>query len=748
MEQRQLIDLLNDMSLEEKAGQLFQVTGDWFDGMEALEQTGPEAEESARLRKSYGHLAGSVLGVYGAANIKRIQSAYMERQPHHIPLLFMLDIINGYKTIYPIPLAQGAMFDPEFAGDCAAMAAKEGAAGGLHVTFSPMVDLVRDARWGRVMESTGEDVYLNSLYAKSMVEGYQRQQGGTDFLAACVKHFAGYGAPEGGREYQTMELSNGTFHEFYLPAYESAVKAGSRMAMTAFQTVNGIPATVNRALLREILRGKMGFNGVLISDYAAIGETVVHGVSKDGADAARRALEAGVDIDMMSGVYPEYLVGLVKDGILEEALLDESVLRVLELKNWLGLFEDPFHGADEAREARTFLCEEHRKLAYEAAVKSFVLLKNEDAILPLSPNQKIAFIGPYTDSRDMLGSWSFTGGAETGEVKTVRAAAEEALAGWSVTYHTGCPVLDPGIVLEGFDRYKPSSATQEETDRWREEARKAAEEADVVVMPLGEHCFQSGEAASRAFIEIPKIQQDLFRAVSEVNPNVVAVVFSGRPLDLRVISERARAVLSVWMPGMEGGRAIIDVLTGTRTPSGKLPMSFPYCVGQVPVHYDSLMTGRPYRKGKPERYVSRYQDIPADPLYSFGYGLTYTSMELSEVRLSKNELMPGEEIEASVTIKNTGKREGTETVQLYLRDVTGSTARPVKQLKGLKRVTLQPGEEAKVAFSIGEDHLKFFQKPGLWDSEAGAFLVFIGTDSRTEHSAPFRLKKQEASENT
>ena len=376
MEQRQLIDLLNDMSLEEKAGQLFQVTGDWFDGMEALEQTGPEAEESARLRKSYGHLAGSVLGVYGAANIKRIQSVYMERQPHHIPLLFMLDIINGYKTIYPIPLAQGAMFDPEFAGDCAAMAAKEGAAGGLHVTFSPMVDLVRDARWGRVMESTGEDVYLNSLYAKSMVEGYQRQQGGTDFLAACVKHFAGYGAPEGGREYQTMELSNGTFHEFYLPAYESAVKAGSRMAMTAFQTVNGIPATVNRALLREILRGEMGFNGVLISDYAAIGETVVHGVSKDGADAARRALEAGVDIDMMSGVYPEYLVGLVKDGILEEALLDESVLRVLELKNWLGLFEDPFHGADEAWEARTFLCEEHRKLAYEAAVKSFVLLKN------------------------------------------------------------------------------------------------------------------------------------------------------------------------------------------------------------------------------------------------------------------------------------------------------------------------------------------------------------------------------------
>ena len=748
MEQRQLIDLLNDMSLEEKAGQLFQVTGDWFDGMEALEQTGPEAEETARIRKSYSHLAGSVLGVYGAANIKRIQSAYMERQPHHIPLLFMLDIINGYKTIYPIPLAQGAMFDPEFAGDCAAMAAKEGAAGGLHVTFSPMVDLVRDARWGRVMESTGEDVYLNSLYAKAMVEGYQRQRGGTDFLAACVKHFAGYGAPEGGREYQTMELSEETFHEFYLPAYESAVKAGSRMAMTAFQTVNGIPATVNRALLREILRGEMGFDGVLISDYAAIGETVVHGVSEDGAAAARRALEAGVDIDMMSGVYPEYLAGLVKKGTLAEALLDESVLRVLELKNWLGLFEDHFHGADEAREARTSLCEEHRKLAYEAAVKSFVLLKNEDAILPLSPNQKIAFIGPYTDSQDMLGSWSFTGGAETGAVKTIRAAAEEALAGWSVTYHTGCPVLAPGTVLEGFDRYRPFSAPREETDRWREEARKAAEEADVVVMPLGEHCFQSGEAASRAFIEIPEIQQDLFRAVSEVNPNVVAVIFSGRPLDLRVISERSRAVLSVWMPGMEGGRAIIDVLTGTRTPSGKLPMSFPYCVGQVPVHYDSLMTGRPYRKGKPERYVSRYQDIPADPLYSFGYGLTYTSMELSEVHLSKNELMPGEEIEASVTIKNTGKREGTETVQLYLRDVTGSTARPVKQLKGLKRVTLQPGEEAEVAFSIGEDRLKFFQKPGLWDSEAGAFLVFIGTDSRTEHSAPFWLKKQEAPENT
>lgn len=741
MEQKQLIDLLNDMSLEEKAGQLFQVTGDWFDGTKELEQTGPEAEETAKIRKNYGHLAGSVLGVYGAASIKKIQKAYMERQPHHIPLLFMLDIINGFKTIYPIPLALGAMFDPELAGDCAAMAAKEGAAGGLHVTFSPMVDLVRDPRWGRVMESTGEDGYLNSLYAKALVEGYQRQQGGMDSLAACVKHFAGYGAPEGGREYQTMELSDETFREFYLPAYESAVKAGSRMVMTAFQTVKGIPATVNRSLLRGILRGEMEFDGVLISDYSAIGETVVHGVSEDRADAAGRALEAGVDIDMMSGVYPEYLAGLVRSGRLDEALLDESVLRVLELKNWLGLFEDPFHGADEAKESGTYLCEDHRKLAYEAAVKSFVLLKNEDGVLPLSPERKTAFIGPYTESQEIMGSWSFTGGAGTEMVKTIRMAAEEALAGWPVTYHTGCPLLAPGTVLEGFDRYRPCSASGEEMACWKEEALKAAGEADVVVMPLGEHCFQSGEAASRAFLEIPEIQQDLFRAVCEVNSNVVAVVFSGRPLDLRFLSGHAKAVLFVWLPGMEGGPAIVDVLTGKRAPSGRLPMSMPYCVGQIPVHYDSLMTGRPYREGKPERYVSRYQDIPADPLFSFGYGLTYTEMELSGVRLSKTVLSPGETMEASVTLKNTGRREGTETVQLYLRDVTGSTARPVKQLKGWKHITLKPGEEAEVVFSISEEQLRFYQGPGNWDSEAGTFYVFIGTDSKTENAASFRLEK-------
>lgn len=743
MERKQLIELLKDMSLEEKVGQLFLVTGDWFSDMAEGKRTGPVQEDGSisGMKETYRGLAGSVLGVYGAGEIKKIQSKFMARQPHHIPLLFMLDIINGFKTIYPVPLAQGAMFDPEFAGKCAAMAAKEGAVGGLHVTFSPMVDLVRDARWGRVMESTGEDVYLNSLYAKAMVEGYQKQ-GGRESLAACVKHFAGYGAPEGGREYQTSELSDGTFREFYLPAYESAVKAGSRMAMTAFQTVNGIPATVNGELLRGILREEMGFEGVLISDYGAIGETVIHGVSENTADAAVRALRAGVDIDMMSGAYPDTLAGLVKNGVIDEQLLDESVMRVLELKNWLGLFENPYHGADERKEAGTYLCGEHRALAYEAAVKSFVLLKNAENILPLCREKKIAIIGPYTDSKEMYGSWSFTGGAGKEEAITIREAAERSLKEWSVTYHMGCPVLDPGTMLAGFDRYVPCRAPEEKIRQWREEALRAAEEADVVVMPLGEHCFQSGEAASRAFIEIPEIQQELFREICRVNPNVVAVVFSGRPLDLRLISNYAKAVLLAWLPGMEGGSAIVDVLTGKRNPSGKLPMSFPYCVGQVPVHYDSLMTGRPYQKGKAERYVSKYQDIPCDPLYPFGYGLTYTKMEISPVRLSGDTLVEGETILASVTVENTGKREGTETVQLYIRDRKGSTARPVKQLKGIRQIALKPGEKAEIQFSIGEEQLKFYQRPGVWESEAGEFLAFIGTDSRTENSASFRLIKK------
>lgn len=732
MNQKELVNLLNDMSLEEKIGQLLQITGDFF-SEEASVVTGPD--QKIPIKKEYSRLAGSVLGVMGAKKLKRIQRHFMEQHPHHIPLLFMLDIINGYKTVYPIPLAQGAMFDPELSGQCARMAAREGSAAGIHVTFSPMSDLVRDARWGRGMESTGEDVYLNGLYAKAMTEGYQGDLKNSDSMGACIKHIAGYGAAEGGREYNTAELSEHTFREFYLPAYESAVRAGCVMAMTSFNTVNGIPATIHQKLMREILRTGMGFTGVLVSDYSAIDETVVHGVSKDAKDAAKRALEAGVDIDMMSGAYPAYLKELLKEGQISESLIDESVLRILELKNRLGLFEHPYKGADEERERQEFLSDGNRKLAQTAAERSFVLLKNEEGILPIQnkKGKKAAFIGPYTDCREMMGSWSFAG--DTKDVVTIREAAQQVLDDRLTVYCRGSQMLSNETQLVGFDGFCNPKLSDEEKRKLREEAVAAAKWADVVIMPIGEHYLQSGEAASRGEIEIPKVQQELFDLVSSVNDNVAAVIFSGRPLDLRKITDKAKAVLEVWMPGTEGGHAILDVLTGVYNPSGKLPMSFPYAVGQVPVHYDHYQTGRPYNKGSRERYLSKYLDMPNEPLFPFGYGLSYTKFQISPVVLER-EIMVGDEINhASVTVENTGTVKGEEVVQLYIRDVVASVARPVRQLKGFWKLALEPGEKKTVTFEITEQMLSFRAEDGELRCEPGVFEIYIGNSSVTVNKA-------------
>lgn len=730
MEQRELIELLNDMSLEEKIGQLLQVTGDFFSD-DASVATGPEQE--IPITEEYSRLSGSVLGVMGAEKLQKIQKRYMEQHPHHIPLLFMLDIINGYQTIYPIPLAQGAMFEPEMAGECAAMAAREGSAAGIHVTFSPMSDLVRDARWGRVMESTGEDVYLNGLYAEAMTKGYQGDLKSPESMGACIKHIAGYGAAEGGREYNTAEISEHTFREFYLPSYESAVNAGCVMAMTSFNTINGVPATVHRELMQEILREEMGFDGVLISDYSAVSETVMHGACADAKEAAARALEAGVDIDMMSGAYPAYLKELTEQGTIEETLIDKSVLRVLELKNKLGLFEHPYKGADVLREQEECLSGSNRETARTAALKSFVLLKNEDHILPLKKGEKTAFIGPYTDCREMMGSWSFAG--DTKDVVTIKEAACAIMKKEKTVFSRGSKMLSDETVLVGFDGFTNPDLSAEEQEKMREEAAEAARWADVVVMPLGEHYLQSGEAASRGDIQIPDVQQELFDVISKVNPNIVAVIFSGRPLDLRRISEKAKAVLEVWMPGTEGGRAVVDVLTGAYNPSGKLPMSFPYAVGQVPIHYDRYQTGRPYREGQKERYLSKYLDQPNEPLYPFGYGLSYTSFAISPVRLDHNTMKAGESVYASVTVENTGDTEGTEVVQMYLHDLAASVVRPVRQLRGFQKVILKPGEKRELVFKITDQTLEFTGLDGKKRCEPGEFEIYIGQSSDTDNKA-------------
>ncbi|MDT8718035.1 beta-glucosidase BglX [Clostridium sp. 19966] len=735
MDREKLIELLEDMSLEEKIDQLLQVSSFYYEKEGVI--TGPE--NVAGFSEEEIQSAGSVLGGAGAKLLRGIQENYMKKQPHHIPLLFMADVINGYRTIFPIPLAQGATFNPALTEKAAAISAKESAAAGLHLTFSPMVDLVRDARWGRVMESTGEDVFLNTCFSKAMVEGYQgkgelKEKGR---IAACVKHFAGYGAPIGGREYNTVELSERTLREDYLPAYGAAVDAGCATAMTSFNTLDRVPSTGNKKLLRDVLRGEMGFDGVIISDWAAIEELIHHGIAGDKKEAAALAIEAGVDIDMMTTCYSSNLKELVEENEVDEALINEAVLRILELKNDLGLFENPYKDADEAEEAAIILSEEHRKAAKEAAIESMVLLKN-DNILPLSKEGKnIAVIGPHANNKWISGGWSIF--CNINDNVTVEEGIK-ALGISNVTFAKGCGFMDSDSGFETYHKDQSLSEDNKVADKLLKEALENAKKADVVVMPLGESNAQSGEASSRASIDIPKVQMDLFEKIYEVNQNIVVLLFSGRPLTIKKLADKAKAVLEVWLPGTEGGNAIADILFGNANPSGKLTMSFPYSVGQVPVYYSEFHTGRPYVDGMENvKYLSKYLDIPNSPLYPFGYGLSYTDFEISQVTLSKEELTKGEGIEASVVVKNVGKVTGKEVVQMYIQDKKGSVARPVRQLKGFEKIELQPGEERKVTFTITEDILRFYDINMNFTSEKGEFAVYIGNDSRTQNKQEFVL---------
>lgn len=730
MKQDALLALLRDMSLEEKIGQLIQVSADSLGEGGII--TGPTG--SMELSPQESAMVGSVLGTIGAEKLIALQKSQMAKQPHHIPMLFMYDVINGYQTIFPIPLAQGCSFSPETVCDAAKIAAKEAAAAGLHVTFSPMLDLVRDARWGRVMESPGEDPYLNSLLARAMVRGYQgddlKKEGN---IAACLKHFAGYGAPEGGRDYDNVELSERTLREDYLPAYAAAVDEGCRMAMTSFNTLDRIPSSGNKKLLRTILREEMGFDGTVISDYSAIEEMIAHGIAEDNREAAKLAMEAGVDIDMVSNAYIRHLANLIREGAICEALLDEAVMRVLKLKNELGLFENPFKDADVRKEQALILCDEHREAARTLAEESFVLLKNED-ILPLASGaQKIAVIGPYAESHMIFGSWSFP--ADVSTTVTIRQGIEK-LQPENVTYTTGCYMMDEGTVnrFNQSEVYDPRQA-----ESWLREATDAAKDADTVVLCLGENFAQTGEGGSRASLQIPRVQQELLRKIHAVNENIILVLFSGRPLETADLESYAKAMLCVWFPGTEGGNAIANVLFGLREPQGRLSMSFPRRAGQSPVYYNHLPTGRPNRTGDHVGFVNGYIDESCRPQYPFGYGLSYTRFDYSPVQLSAAVMDQKGEIEASVTVTNAGFRKGTETVQLYLRDVAGSVARPVRMLKGFQKVTLQPGESRDVRFTIREDMLRFYDSQMVYTSEPGTFEVHIAANSERENKTCFRL---------
>jgi beta-glucosidase len=713
---------VKNMTLEEKVAQLLQLAAPFYDEPgDASDITGPMEElgiNNETLRE-----AGSVLGVSGAEKMMAVQKAHLENSRLGIPLLFMADIVHGFKTIFPIPLAIGCSWNPEMAELSSEVAARESAVSGLHVTFAPMVDLVRDPRWGRVMESTGEDPYLNSVFAKAFVQGFQGDDLENDMtrVAACVKHFAAYGLSEGGRDYNTVDLSERQLREYYLPAYKAAIDAGVEMVMTSFNIVDGIPATGNRKLLRDLLREEWGFDGVVISDWASIKEMVPHGAAEDDKEAALKAIVGGVDIDMMTTSYVNNLPQLVEEGLIDESLIDEAVLRILELKEKLGLFENPMRGADPVEEAKVILSAEHREISRKLAEKSSVLLKNE-GVLPLRPEQKVAVIGPFADSGDILGWWSWLGSKETA-VKLGDAMRTVSGNPSNVTIAEGC----------GIDSI---------TEAQRAEALKVAADADVIVLALGESSDMSGEGGSRSDIRLPQAQLELVQLLKTLGKPLATVLFNGRPLDLHGVYDVADAVLEAWFPGSEGGEALANLLYGKVNPSGRLSMSFPHAVGQIPVYYNSYNTGRP----KPEeetdnRYISQYIDIPNEPLLPFGFGLSYTTFAYEGLTLSSDTLTAEQPLEAKITVTNTGSVTGTETVQLYVRDISGEVVRPVKELKGFEQFELAPGASKKVVFVINEEQLRYHHSDLSFTSDAGKFSLFIGSSSRDVHTAEFRLTK-------
>lgn len=734
MTEEKVIELLADMSLKEKIGQMMQLDVSCFNNEEAV--TGTAADQG--ITEEDMLMTGSILGAVKAEEIKSLQKKCMERQPHHIPVVFMADIINGYKTIFPIPLGLGCTFSPETARTAGDIMARESAAEGLHVTFAPMADLVRDARWGRVMESTGEDPYLNARMAEAMVRGIQGEgEHYEEHLGACTKHFAAYGAPTAGREYNNVELSERTLREDYLPAYEAAIKAGSAMVMTSFNTLDRIPATANQWLMRKVLREEMGFEGVLVSDYNAVGELINHGVAQNKQEAAKQAIEAGTDLDMMGGCYITELENLVKSGQISEELIDQAVLRILKLKNKLGLFENPYRGLDSQERAGAIFTQENRAKARKAAQESMVLLENRKGFLPLKKEEKVAFIGPYTEDKHILGAWSFFGDVD--QAVTCRQGVEE--KGANAAFEKGCGILNPGQTVYGFRYNMTNEDSEEETKALIKKAAEAAADSDKVVLLLGEAALQSGEGASRGDIIIPDVQKRLLDAVTQANKNTAAVIFAGRPLDLREVKEKTKALLYAWMPGTEGGRAVADILYGDADPQGRLSMSMPWSVGQVPVFYGEFSTGRHVEDGEymENRFLSRYSDIPNQPLYPFGYGLSYTEFAYSDIKLDKEEISMGEPLKVSVNVKNTGDRPGVETVQLYVRDKWGSVARPVKELKGFIKLALEPGESREAVFTLTSEDLKFYTRSMEYQAEPGEFIVWAGGDSRTSNGKTFRL---------
>lgn len=726
-----ITDLMSKMTLEEKMGQLNQYTSTW-------EMTGPAPQgtnEQQLLEKIKSGMVGSMLNVTGADATRKAQMLAVENSRLKIPMIFGYDVIHGYQTMFPIPLAEAASWEPELAKKSARVAAVETSAAGIQWTFAPMVDIARDARWGRFMEGSGEDPYLGSLFAAARVKGFQGDDlSANNTIAACVKHFAAYGFIEAGRDYNTVDISESTLRNVVLPPFKAASDAGALTFMNAFNEIGGTPATANAHLLRDILKGEWNFDGFVVSDWGSIGELITHGVAADNKEAAQLAIIAGSDMDMESNCYVPNLKKLVEEGTIDVKLVDDAVRRVLRVKYLLGLFDDPYKYSDENREKTSIFTKENLQVSREVAKRSIVLLKNENQLLPLKKDgQKIVLIGELAADKDVpLGSW---------RAKAITGSAVSLLEGMknAVTKPGNLDFAKGPVYVSGKSLFALPLKYNTTDKSGIAEAVKIAKSADVVVLALGENCFQTGEGRSQTDIGLKGLQQELLEAVCAMNKKVVVVLMNGRPLEISWMAKNVSSIVEAWHLGSEAGNAIADVLFGDYNPAGKLPASFPRAVGQVPIYYNHKNTGRPFG-GEGSVFWSHYTDAPNDALFPFGFGLSYTKFAYSDLKINSPVLLKGEKLQISVTVKNTGNVTGEEVVQLYVRDLVGSITRPVKELKGFEKISLKSGESKIVDFTLDENDLAFWGADNNFKAEPGDFKLWVGTNSVEGLETSFKLK--------
>jgi beta-glucosidase len=725
--------LLRQMTVEEKVGQLNQESGVVIKGL--ADQKPDDDIREGRV--------GSILWLFEVKEINRLQHIAVDQSRLHIPLLAGFDVIHGYRTVFPVPLAMASSWDPAVEEQAQRVAAEDARAAGIQWTFAPMVDIARDARWGRIVEGAGEDPYLGSAMARAQVRGFQGANWGDTSILACAKHFAGYGAAEGGRDYDSSYIPEVLLRNLYLEPFHAAVKQGVASLMSAYMDLNDVPASGNHWLLHDVLRQEWGFQGFVVSDALAVGKLVTHGFARDREDAAYRAITAGLNMDMASKTLIENVSKLLADGRVTQDQLDGAVRPILEAKIRLGLFEHPF--VDETKVEAVLERQSSRDLERKLAGRSMVLLRNENQVLPLSRSvKKIAVIGPLADAADeMEGGWTveglFGGESKGHPVSLVAGIRNKLGTGAQIEVVSGAALQRkyPSMIDQLIGKKYPPPATEAEVKQWRDQAVAAAKRADVVIAAMGEAANMSGEAASRASLALPGDQQEMLEAVAATGKPVVLVLLSGRPLDIVWASEHVPSILESWYPGTEGGNALADVLFGDVNPGGKLPVSWPRAAGQEPIYYNHNLTHDP--EDAPD-FTSRYWDLPTKPLYPFGYGLSYSSFKFSNLRLSKNRFLPGTGTEVSVDVTNTSLTEGDEVAQIYIHQRAGSASRPVRQLKGFRRVTLKPGETQTLTFPLGFDELSFWSpQTKVWVAEPGMFDVWAGEDSTAPMHAEFEL---------